>query len=103
MHTQALSASETPWEVEGLPVKLLDVLRHKLDGTPVELPPITLPQAVPGVDAPDAAGLGLVDKAEAALRLQDRCATPHMLGSMHCCISRTTHSLAVGFGSTTPQ
>lgn len=68
---QSLSSSETPWEVESLPLKLLEVLRHKLDGTPVELPPINLPQAVPD-GPPDASVLGLVDKAEVALQLQDR-------------------------------
>lgn len=71
---QALSASESPWHVEGLPLHLLESLRHKLDGTPVELPPIDLPQAVPGLPE----GLeqqGPVDKAEAALRLQDRSGT----------------------------
>jgi hypothetical protein len=34
---QALSAAETPWEVQGLPLQLVESLRHKLDGLPVEL------------------------------------------------------------------
>jgi hypothetical protein len=68
---QALASAEAPWEVSGLPLQLVESLRHKLDGTPVELPPINLPQDVPGVPA-GADQMGPVERAEAALRLQDR-------------------------------
>jgi hypothetical protein len=68
---QALASAEAPWEVSGLPLQLVDSLRHKLDGTPVELPPINLPQDVPGVPA-GVDQMGPVERAEVALRLQDR-------------------------------
>lgn len=59
--------------MSGLPLQLVEALRHKLDGTPVELPPVSLPQEVPGVPEGGAAHLGPVERAEVALRLQDRC------------------------------
>jgi hypothetical protein len=49
-------------------------MQQKLDGTPVELPPISLPQEVPLLPA-GADQLGPVERAEVAVRLQDRWGT----------------------------
>lgn len=50
---------------------LLESMQQKLDGTPVELPPISLPQEVPLLPA-GADQLGPVERAEVAVRLQER-------------------------------
>lgn len=68
---QALSIAENPWVLAGLPLQLAESLRRKLDGTPVELPPINLPPEVPGVAA-GVGQMGPVERAEVALQLQDR-------------------------------
>lgn len=57
--------------MSGIPAHLLESMRQKLDGTPVELPPITLPQEVPLLPA-GADQMGQVERAEVAVRLQDR-------------------------------
>jgi hypothetical protein len=53
---------------------LLESMQQKLDGTPVELPPISLPQEVPLLPA-GADQLGPVERAEMAVRLQERWGT----------------------------
>lgn len=69
---QVLRDPEQDWHVEGIPSELLGAFSAKLTGQPVELPPIQLPTgAVPGVPA-DAGQLGAVERAQAALLLQDR-------------------------------
>lgn len=68
--------------MSGLALQLVEALRHKLDGTPVELPPVSLPQEVPGVPEGGAAHLGPMERAEVALRLQDRCVAH--AGLCHC-------------------
>lgn len=68
---QALAAAESAWEVPGIPLHLVEALHKKLGGTPVELPPISLPQEVPLLPA-GADQMGLVERAEVAVRLQDR-------------------------------
>jgi hypothetical protein len=56
----------------------VDSLKHKLDGTPLELPDINLPVHVPGMPAAAAAAAAggaagaAVERAELALKLQER-------------------------------
>lgn len=52
-------------------MQLVAAFSNKLKGQAVELPPIRLPDAVPGVDG-DAAEMGPVGRAEVAVKLQDR-------------------------------
>jgi hypothetical protein len=64
--------------VSGIPTQLVDSLKHKLDGTPLELPDINLPVHVPGMPAAAAAAAAggaagaAVERAELALKLQER-------------------------------
>eukprot|EP00878_Enallax_costatus_P027800 GHUV01029957.1.p1 GENE.GHUV01029957.1~~GHUV01029957.1.p1 ORF type:complete len:695 (+),score=274.57 GHUV01029957.1:1025-3109(+) len=58
-------------EIQGIPMQLVTAYVNKLKGQAVELPPISLPDAVPGVEF-DAAQLGLVGRAEVAIKLQGR-------------------------------
>ncbi|KAF6253367.1 armadillo-type protein [Scenedesmus sp. NREL 46B-D3] len=69
---QVLRDPEVNWAVKSIPSELLDAFNAKLAGqAAAELPPIQLPQGVPGVPA-GAAGEGLVQRAQTALALQDR-------------------------------
>jgi hypothetical protein len=69
---QVLRDPEVNWAVQSIPSELLDAFHAKLAGqAAAELPPIQLPQGVPGLPA-GAAGEGPVQRAQAALALQDR-------------------------------
>jgi hypothetical protein len=69
---QVLASPEVNWAVQSISSQLLDAFHAKLAGqAAAELPPIQLPQGVPGLPA-GAAGEGPLQRAQTALALQDR-------------------------------